>query len=135
MEFASEMIVKATMKRLKIKEVPTVLYPDGRTRPPHLRTWTDGWRHLRFLLLYSPRWLFFYPGIMLTILGMLISAFLLGGPRQIGEITSATWSPALQKSIALAFVQRDFTAPGSHVLVGDREVHVTALPFTPTSAA
>jgi glycosyltransferase involved in cell wall biosynthesis len=87
MEFASEMIVKATMKGLKIKEVPTVLYPDGRTRPPHLRTWADGWRHLRFLLLYSPRWLFFYPGIMLTVVGILLSAFLLGGPRHIGRIT------------------------------------------------
>ncbi len=87
MEFASEMIVKATMKGLKIKEVPTVLYPDGRTRPPHLRTWADGWRHLRFLLLYSPRWLFFYPGIILAILGILLSAFLLGGPRHIGGIT------------------------------------------------
>ncbi len=87
MEFASEMIVKATLKKLKIKEVPTILYPDGRTRPPHLRTWTDGWRHLRFLLLYSPRWLFFYPGIILSILGILLSAFLLGGPRQIGRIT------------------------------------------------
>jgi glycosyltransferase involved in cell wall biosynthesis len=87
MEFASEMIVKATLKKLKIKEVPTVLYPDGRTRPPHLRTWTDGWRHLRFLLLYSPRWLFFYPGIMLTFIGILLSTFLLGGPRHIGRIT------------------------------------------------
>lgn len=87
MEFASEMIVKATLKKLKIKEVPTVLYPDGRTRPPHLRTWTDGWRHLRFLLLYSPRWLFLYPGIMLTVLGSLLSVFLLGGPRHIGRIT------------------------------------------------
>ncbi|MBK8616226.1 MAG: glycosyltransferase family 2 protein [Anaerolineales bacterium] len=87
MEFASEMIVKATMRGLKIKEVATILYPDGRTRPPHLRTWTDGWRHLRFLLLYSPRWLFFYPGIVLTVLGILLSAFLLGGPRHIGRIT------------------------------------------------
>jgi glycosyltransferase involved in cell wall biosynthesis len=87
MEFASEMIVKATMKGLKIKEVPTVLYRDGRTRPPHLRTWTDGWRHLRFLLLYSPRWLFFYPGITLTVLGVLLSVFLLGGPVHIGRIT------------------------------------------------
>ncbi len=87
MEFASEMIVKATMKGLKIKEVPTILYPDGRTRPPHLRTWADGWRHLRFLLLYSPRWLFFYPGILLTILGTLISIFLLPMPRKIGGLT------------------------------------------------
>lgn len=87
MEFASEMIVKATMKGLKIKEVPTILYPDGRTRPPHLRTWSDGWRHLRFLLLYSPRWLFFYPGILLAIFGTLISAFLLPMPRKIGGLT------------------------------------------------
>jgi len=87
MEFASEMIVKATMRGLKIKEVPTILYPDGRTRPPHLRTWSDGWRHLRFLLLYSPRWLFFYPGLALTVLGILISAFLLPGPRRVGNVT------------------------------------------------
>ncbi len=87
MEFASEMVVKATMKGLRITEVPTVLYPDGRTRPPHLRTWSDGWRHLRFLLLYSPRWLFFYPGMFLTMIGILLSSFLLGGPRQVGGIT------------------------------------------------
>jgi glycosyltransferase involved in cell wall biosynthesis len=87
MEFASEMIVKATLRGLKIKEVPTILYPDGRTRPPHLRTWSDGWRHLRFLLLYSPRWLFFYPGLALTVLGILISAFLLPGPLTIGKVT------------------------------------------------
>ena len=87
MEFASEMIVKATLRGLKIKEVPTILYPDGRTRPPHLRTWSDGWRHLRFLLLYSPRWLFFYPGLALTVLGILISAFLLPGPRRVGNVT------------------------------------------------
>jgi glycosyltransferase involved in cell wall biosynthesis len=58
MEFASEMVVKATLQKLAIVEVPTTLSPDGRSRPPHLRTWRDGWRHLRFLLLYSPRWLF-----------------------------------------------------------------------------
>jgi glycosyltransferase involved in cell wall biosynthesis len=87
MEFASEMIVKATLRKLKIKEVPTILYPDGRSRPPHLRTWADGWRHLRFLLLYSPRWLFFYPGLTLILIGALISAFLISGPRQIGTIT------------------------------------------------
>jgi len=87
MEFASEMVVKATMKGLKIKEVPIILYPDGRSRPPHLRTWSDGWRHLRFLLLYSPRWLFLYPGTILTILGILISALLIGGPRNIAGVT------------------------------------------------
>ncbi len=71
MEFASEMIVKASLRGLPIGEVPVVLSPDGRNRPPHLRTWRDGWRHLRFLLLYSPRWLFLLPGVFLLGLGML----------------------------------------------------------------
>jgi glycosyltransferase involved in cell wall biosynthesis len=87
MEFASEMAVKATMQKLKIVEVPTILYPDGRSRPPHLRTWSDGWRHLKFLLLYSPRWLFFYPGIFLVIIGILASAILLPGPIAVGSLT------------------------------------------------
>ncbi len=69
MEFASEMIVKSALNGLRISEVPVVLSPDGRGRPPHLRTWRDGWRHLRFLLLYSPRWLFLVPGLMLFLLG------------------------------------------------------------------
>jgi glycosyltransferase involved in cell wall biosynthesis len=77
MEFASEMVVKATLNKLKITEVPTTLSPDGRTRPPHLRTWRDGWRHLRFLLLYSPRWLFLYPGFFLIIIGLIGNFFLL----------------------------------------------------------
>jgi glycosyltransferase involved in cell wall biosynthesis len=87
MEFASEMVVKAAMRGLNVVEVPTILHPDGRTRPPHLRTWSDGWRHLKFLLLYSPKWLFFYPGIFLIILGALISVPLLFAPIQIGNIT------------------------------------------------
>ena len=74
MEFASEMIVKASLFRLKIVEVPTTLKPDGRSRAPHLRTWRDGWRHLVFLLAASPRWLFLYPGIMLSIFGILGAA-------------------------------------------------------------
>jgi glycosyltransferase involved in cell wall biosynthesis len=69
MEFASEMVAKAALSRLPIAEVPTVLRPDGRGRPPHLRTWRDGWRHLRFLLLFCPRWLFFYPGLALLAFG------------------------------------------------------------------
>ena len=86
MEFASEMVVKATMRGLKVVEVPTTLSPDGRTRPPHLRTWSDGWRHLKFLLLYSPHWLFLYPGIFFTLLGVLTSAILLPGPLRIRNI-------------------------------------------------
>jgi hypothetical protein len=70
MEFASEMVVKAQLAKLRIEETPTTLRPDGRTRAPHLKTWRDGWRHLRFLLLHSPKWLFVYPGVALIILGL-----------------------------------------------------------------
>lgn len=80
MEFASEMVVKATIFDLKIAEVPTTLSPDGRSRPPHLRTWRDGWRHLRFLLLYSPKWLFLIPGIFLMLLGFIMGVFIIQGP-------------------------------------------------------
>jgi len=87
MEFASEMIVKATLQKLQIIEVPTTLSPDGRSRSPHLRTWRDGWRHLRFLLLYSPRWLFLYPGLTLVGIGVAVMAWLLPGPRSVAGIT------------------------------------------------
>ena len=80
MEFASEMVVRAALNRLAITEVPTALAVDGRTRPPHLRTWSDGWRHLRFLLMFSPRWLFLYPGAVLFALGLLGTLVLLPGP-------------------------------------------------------
>ncbi|MEG4485954.1 glycosyltransferase family 2 protein [Microcoleus sp. D2_18a_B4] len=87
MEFASEMVVKASVYKLRITEIPTVLSPDGRSRPPHLRTWRDGWRHLRFLLLYSPRWLFLYPGTALMIWGLIIVVWLLPGTQKIGSIS------------------------------------------------
>jgi glycosyltransferase involved in cell wall biosynthesis len=80
MEFASEMVVRCRLARMRIAEVPTTLKKDGRSRRPHLRTWRDGWRHLRFLLIFSPRWLFFYPGLVLLILGIALSALLLPGP-------------------------------------------------------
>ncbi len=86
MEFASEMVVKASLFKMRINEVPTTLSPDGRDRPPHLRSWHDGWRHLRFLLLYSPRWLFLYPGLALMILGTIAGLFLLAGPQTVGSI-------------------------------------------------
>lgn len=86
MEFASEMVVKACLNDLAIVEVPTTLRKDGRSRPPHLRSWRDGWRHLRFLLLYSPRWLFLYPGLILTLLGLAASLVLMVGPLRIGSI-------------------------------------------------
>ena len=80
------MVVKATLFGMKIVEVPTTLSPDGRSRAPHLRSWRDGWRHLRFLLMYSPRWLFLYPGFLAMLLGLAFVAFLLPGPRRIGNI-------------------------------------------------
>lgn len=79
MEFASEMIVKASLRGLRISEVPTVLHPDGRSRAPHLRTWRDGWRHLRFMLLLSPRWLFLNPGLLLLVVGLILGARLTFG--------------------------------------------------------
>ena len=87
MEFASEMVIKATIGRLRITEVPTTLSPDGRSRPPHLRSWRDGWRHLRFLLLFSPRWLFLYPGLAAVGIGALLMLWLLPGPRRVSGIT------------------------------------------------
>ena len=84
MEYASEMVVKAALHSLDVAEVPATLSRDGRSSPPKLRTWHDGWRHLRFLLLYSPRWLFLYPGLALMLLGTAGTAWLLPGPRRIG---------------------------------------------------
>ncbi len=86
MEFASEMVVKATLLRMRVAEVPTTLQPDGRSRPPHLRSWRDGWRHLRFLLLFSPRWLFLYPGLLMMTVGLAGLIALLPGPRPLGPL-------------------------------------------------
>jgi glycosyltransferase involved in cell wall biosynthesis len=80
MEFASEMVIKATLMGLKTSEVPTTLSPDGRSRPPHLRPWRDGWRHLRFMLLFSPNWLFLYPGLLMMAVGLVCGASLIAGP-------------------------------------------------------
>jgi glycosyltransferase involved in cell wall biosynthesis len=87
MEFASEMVVKATLWGQDIAEVPTTLKKDGRSRPPHLRSWRDGWRHLRFLLLFSPRWLFFVPGAILFLLGLVAGAIVAAGPVTVGGVT------------------------------------------------
>jgi glycosyltransferase involved in cell wall biosynthesis len=90
MEFASEMVVKASLYGLKITEVPTTLSPDGRSRPPHLKTWRDGWRHLRFLLMYSPRWLFLYPGLALMFLGFVATIWFIPQPKVHTLLYSAT---------------------------------------------
>ena len=83
MEFASEVVVKAALAGWRIAEVPTTLAPDGRGRPPHLRSWRDGWRHLRFLLLFSPRWLFLYPGLALLLLGAALTTVLYFTPLHV----------------------------------------------------
>ncbi len=84
MEFATEMVVKATLTQTAITEVPISLYPDGRSRPPHLRRWRDGWRHLRFMCLYAPAWLFLYPGLTLMLIGLVLGLLLLRNPIDIG---------------------------------------------------
>lgn len=86
MEFASEIVVKATLAGYRVEEVPTTLSQDGRSRPPHLRSWRDGWRHLRFLLLFSPRWLFLYPGLAMILIGLAGTAVLLPGPTTFAGI-------------------------------------------------
>lgn len=90
MEFASEMVVKSMFAGLKMAEIPITLRPDGRSRPPHLRSWRDGWRHLRFMLLYTPRWLFLYPGALLFLIGIIGFTLLVSNPLTIGTVTFDT---------------------------------------------
>lgn len=87
MEYASEMVVQATLHKLKICEVPTTLKKDGRDRPPHLRSWSDGWRHLTFLLMHSPNWLFLYPGFLLWLVGTIVSIIIIVSPVIISDVT------------------------------------------------
>jgi len=126
MEFASEMIVKATIHRLKMCEVPTTLAPDGRDRPPHLRSWRDGWRHLRFMLLFSPRWLFLYPGLFLILLGTVGMALLLPGPRTVGSVTFDVHSLLF----AGAAISVGFQAGLFAVLGKVFAMHTGLMPFT-----
>jgi glycosyltransferase involved in cell wall biosynthesis len=90
MEFASEVVVQSSLARLRIAEVPTTLRKDGRSRPPHLRTWRDGWRHLRFLLMYSPGWLFLLPGYAMIVAGLLGGYTTIRGPRAWGSVVFDT---------------------------------------------
>ena len=101
MEFASEMVVKATLNRFKIGQVPITLRPDGRSRPPHLRSWRDGWRHLRFMLLYSPKWLFILPGLLLTLAGTGGFLLLFAKPLVIGRGIALDLNSLLVSSTAV----------------------------------
>ena len=86
MEFASEMVIKANLLDMRIAEVPTTLSKDGRSRPPHLKPWRDGWRHLRFMLIFSPRWLLIYPGMIISLLSLFVYIWLLNGAIEVGSV-------------------------------------------------
>lgn len=105
MEFASEMVVKASLNGFTMAEVPTTLSPDGRSRPPHLRSWRDGWRHLRFLLIFSPRWLFLYPGLAFLLLGVLGGALLVQRPLAVGPMTFDVHTLMFMAAAVIAGVQ------------------------------
>jgi len=105
MEFASEMVMKATLKSMQVAEVPITLYPDGRSRPPHLKAWRDGWRHLRFMLIYSPRWLFLAPGVALCVLGLFLSALLAASPVRIGGVSLDVGTLAITSMLIVIGIQ------------------------------
>lgn len=132
MEFASEMVVKATLNGLKIAEVPTTLSRDGRSRPPHLKPWRDGWRHLRFLLMYSPRWLFFYPGATLAGVGAVLTTLLaLFGSLRIGGVTFEVHTLVVAVMMTLLGVQ----SLTFGLLAKQYGVHEGFLPSTPNLEA
>lgn len=118
MEFASEMVVKATLSQLVVREVPTTLKPDGRSRRPHLRSFRDGWRHLRFLLLFSPRWLFLYPGVALLFIGIVVGSLLLRGPVHVAGVSFGVHTLLVAslciimgtQSVAFAIIGRRFAS-------------------------
>lgn len=105
MEFASEMVIKASLLGLKIEEVPTTLSPDGRSRPPHLRSWRDGWLHLKLLLTFAPYWLFYYPGLALLGLGTMVFTALMAGPLTVGGVTFDIASLILASALILTGFQ------------------------------
>jgi glycosyltransferase involved in cell wall biosynthesis len=105
MEFASEMVVKASLQGLRIEEAPTTLVKDGRSRPPHLRSWRDGWRHLKFLLTFAPKWLFYIPALVLLLAGFSGLAWLLPGDKQLGDITLGVHSLLFSAAFVLMGTQ------------------------------
>jgi len=105
MEFASEMVIKATLKDMSIIEVPITLHPDGRSRPPHLRSWRDGWRHLRFMLLFSPKWLFLVPGLVLAIIGATVVSILSFGTLSVGTVSLDSGTLAIAGMALLVGIQ------------------------------
>jgi hypothetical protein len=137
MEFASEMVIKATLKSLRIAEVPVTLHPDGRSRAPHLKPWRDGWRHLRFMLIYSPRWLFLLPGLLLAVLGATAGTALALAPIHAGGVVFSTGTLAVAcmsviigtQLVAFAFFTKVF-AIGEGLLPEDPKVSKVFKTFT-----
>ena len=136
MEFALEMLVRASLLRMRVAEVPITLSRDGRGGPSHLRTWRDGWRSLRFFLLYSPRWLFLYPGLLLFGVGLLVGAWLLPGPRFVGSVKldvhtllycSTAVSIGLQLAVFYLFAKSAAIVAGLHPPGGPAERVINAL--------
>ena len=105
MEFASEMVVRSALAGLRIAEVPTTLHPDGRSRPPHLRTWRDGWRHLKFLLMYSPNWLYTAPGLAFLVTGTILGVALLFTTIKVANIELDLNTLLVACCLAIAGVQ------------------------------
>ena len=110
MEFASEMVIKSTLNGLSISETPITLHPDGRSRAPHLRSWRDGWRHLRFMLLFSPRWLFLIPGVTLTLFGLITLSLLAAGRMIFGRVVLDVGTMAASSMLLTVGVQLLFFA-------------------------
>ncbi len=123
MEFASEMVVKAALARLPIAEVPTKLNPDGRDRPPHLRPWRDGWRHLTFMMLRSPQWLFLYPGLLIALLGLAGAALLTWRPVTIPGVLTLDINALLYFAVA-AIVGTQITFFGLFALALARKMNL-----------
>jgi glycosyltransferase involved in cell wall biosynthesis len=128
MEFASEMVMKATIKGLRVSEVPITLHKDGRNRPPHLKPWRDGWRHLRFMLIYSPKWLFLVPGIILILAGLFAMALTGFRPLDVGGVrldvgtllAGGLWTVLGVQLVSLAFFTKVF-AVGEGLLNADAD--------------
>jgi len=122
MELASELVVKASVRGLRISEVPITLHPDGRDRPPHLRSWRDGWRHLRFLLCLSPRWTLLVPGLVVLAVGGLGMASVLVGPRRVGSVTFDVHTLIAASLLVLVGYQAVTTAIAARIFALEEQI-------------
>jgi len=122
MEFASEMVVKATAQGMRVAEVPITLRPDGRSRPPHLRSFRDGWRHLRFMLCLSPLWTLFLPGLALAAVGGGLETLLFFGPLRIGSLVFDVHTMIAGSLLVLVGYQAMTTALAARIYAVEEEI-------------